>query len=317
MGPFSGSNLTREFLECMTLAMHFGTFHFTPTPHIQVCCTSQNCGNHNKWHIIVKRNNRAFQWYQMQGKWVGNKREIVSQTWVSELFLRSLVPFQSVIPFNIFTATVVLVPLCWIPSASALYTTANDPLPMMPKEMKFVPGKFSRVASAGLVLVGPALVSGWSINTNKFNKCAFKTACSRNITLSRFLCHLFQLGPNNVGGKIQRRENTALGNKTHIIIVLKKQSQSQWDSNLVPQRWRARTDATPIWSPIRPLRHQYLCKFLPVLGKLLWTSIATAPWPSYAYIAADGYSQHHNDNDDDSKNSDDCCGGTVLTWGIK
>ena len=46
--------------------------------------------NHNKWHIIVKRNNRAFQWYQMQGKWVGNKREIVSQTWVSELFLRSL-----------------------------------------------------------------------------------------------------------------------------------------------------------------------------------------------------------------------------------
>ena len=38
----------------------------------------------------VKRNNGAFQWYQMQGKWVGNKREIVSQTWVSKLFLRSL-----------------------------------------------------------------------------------------------------------------------------------------------------------------------------------------------------------------------------------
>ena len=60
-------------------------------PHIQVCCTSSKLRNHNKWHILVKRNNRDFQWYKMQGKWVGNKREIVSQTWVSELFLRSLV----------------------------------------------------------------------------------------------------------------------------------------------------------------------------------------------------------------------------------
>ena len=25
-------NLTREYLECMAIAMHFGTFHFTPTP---------------------------------------------------------------------------------------------------------------------------------------------------------------------------------------------------------------------------------------------------------------------------------------------
>ena len=57
-----------------------------------MCSTPEYGGgcNHNKWHIIVKRNNRAFQWYQMQGKWVGNKREIVSHTWVSELFLRSL-----------------------------------------------------------------------------------------------------------------------------------------------------------------------------------------------------------------------------------
>ena len=47
--------------------------------------------NHNKWHIIVKRNNRAFQWYQMQGKWVGNKREIVSQTWVSKLFVEEFI----------------------------------------------------------------------------------------------------------------------------------------------------------------------------------------------------------------------------------
>ena len=56
--------------------------------HIQVCCTSPTCVI--IMAIIVKRNNRAFQWYQMQGKWDGNKREIVSQTWVSELFLRSL-----------------------------------------------------------------------------------------------------------------------------------------------------------------------------------------------------------------------------------
>ena len=84
-------NLTQEFLECMTIAMHFGTFHFTPTPiNYSGVLHIPKLRNHNKWHIIVKRNNRAFQWYQMQGKWVGNKREIVSQTWVSELFLRSL-----------------------------------------------------------------------------------------------------------------------------------------------------------------------------------------------------------------------------------
>ena len=65
--------------------------HFTlhPPPYSGVLHIPKLC-NHNKWHIIVKRNNRAFQWYQMQGKWVGNKSEIVSQTWVSELFLRSL-----------------------------------------------------------------------------------------------------------------------------------------------------------------------------------------------------------------------------------
>ena len=65
--------------------------HFTlhPPPYSGVLHIPK-LRNHNKWHIIVKRNNRAFQWYQMQGKWVGNKREIVSQTWVSELFVRSL-----------------------------------------------------------------------------------------------------------------------------------------------------------------------------------------------------------------------------------
>ena len=65
--------------------------HFTlhPPPYSGVLHIPK-LRNHNKWHIIVKRNNRAFQWYQMQGKWVGNKREIVSQTWVSKLFLRSL-----------------------------------------------------------------------------------------------------------------------------------------------------------------------------------------------------------------------------------
>ena len=61
------------------------------------CAAHLNMGVGVKWNVpkciaIVMTIAR-----KMQGKWVGNKREIVSQTWVSELFLRSL--FQC--PFNV------------------------------------------------------------------------------------------------------------------------------------------------------------------------------------------------------------------------